>query len=93
MPEMNEFMDADVNKRNYSTQDEMGGDPRLNKLNKQNRRRPKNQWAESEDNEDLVTGKIQHFTPGRIRASRMGKSNAPGDYTNSKVSHGDDFLN
>ena len=54
MPEMNEFIDE--NKRNYLTQDEMGGDPRLNKGNK---RRPKNQnWAESEDNDDLVTGKI-----------------------------------
>ena len=90
MPEMNEFIDE--NKRNYLTQDEMGGDPKLNKGNK---RRPKNQnWAQSDDNDDLVTGKIQHFTPGRIRASRMGKSNAPGDYTNSKQSQGEaDFMN
>ena len=41
MPEMNEFIDE--NKRNYLTQDEMGGDP---KLSKRNKRRPKNQnWA------------------------------------------------
>ena len=32
MPEMNDFIDADANvKHNYLTQDEMGGDPRLNK--------------------------------------------------------------
>ena len=35
MPEMNDFIDAE-NKRNYLTQDEMGGDPRLNKPNKGN---------------------------------------------------------
>ena len=64
---MNDFIEN--NKRNYLTQDEMG-DRRPNA----NRRKKNNQWApESEDNDDLLAeGKIKHFTPGRIRASRMG---------------------
>lgn len=73
MPEMNDFIDPEANvKHNYLTQDEMGQDPRVAKNKKKGKK-----WAESDDNDDLVNGKIQHFTPGRIRASRMGlKSNA-----------------
>ena len=81
MPEMNDFIDAEANvKHNYLTQDEMGGGPRLKK-DGVNRPKKNKQWAESDDNgDDLVNGKIQHFTPGRIRASRMGlKQNAQGD--------------
>ena len=38
----------------------------------------------------MDTGKVKHFTPGRIRASRMG---AP-DYKNGTPQHGrDDFMN
>lgn len=70
MPEMNEFVDDALNKRNYLTQDEMG-DPRLGAPGKNKRRKNR---AESED-EDLAGAKGKHFTPGRIRASRMGQSN------------------
>lgn len=38
MPEMNELMDGEADKRNYLTQDEMGGDSRLGNLGVKKRR-------------------------------------------------------
>ena len=51
---MNDFIDPEANvKHNYLTQDEMGQDPRGNKSKKKGKK-----WAESDDNDDLVNGKI-----------------------------------
>ena len=53
------------------------GDSRQVKPGNQNKRKKQNR-VESEDNDDFAHGKLKHFTPGRIRASRMGQQpNAP----------------
>ena len=56
------------------------------------RQKKRNNWAESEDNDDLAPNKLHHFTPGRIRASRMGQSNPP-DYPGKNGSANGDFMN
>ena len=67
MPEMNELINDDFAKQNYFTQDEMG-DSRLAQIG--GRRR---QDGEMDSADERLVRKAQdkHFTPGRIRASKM----------------------
>ena len=67
LPEMREFSDepVDKQKRNYLTQDE-NSDSRVQRLPKKRDKK----FADSE--EDDLPSKLKQFTPGRIRASRMG---------------------
>ena len=74
MPEMNEFLTDDKNKRNYLTQDEFGSggfDSKLSKPRKRSKGR-KNK-AGSEDEQEF--NKLNQFTPGKIRANNMNHSN------------------
>ena len=76
MPEMSEFMTGEKKGKstNYLTQDETANDSRLGQLglnNKRGRRGKNDSSLESQDESQ----KMQKFTPGRIRASRMGLSN------------------
>ena len=77
MPEMNEFMTEGQDKHNYLTQDETGGNSRLAQLghNKRKGRKPKESGIESQDDSLVNNQNMKNFTPGRIRASRMGLSN------------------
>ena len=72
---MNEFMADQAEKRNYLTQDETGGDSRLAQLGHNKRKRRKDSQMNDSQDEDLSGSNLKHFTPGRIRASRMGLSN------------------
>lgn len=77
MPEMNDFVGDGQGKHNYLTQDEAGNNSRMAQLGHNKRRgRPANESGiESQDEIVAKNAKSKNFTPGRIRASRMGMSN------------------
>lgn len=77
MPEINELIGEQVEKRDYLTQDEMG-DPRVLSDSRHaqtggKRKRRKQREARNDSMDEGVTGQntSKNFTPGRIRASRM----------------------
>ena len=66
---MDQFIDDTNQRQNYFTQDE-AGDSRLATLGKNKKRnRVKNESGMTSQDEDVMK---KNFTPGRIRASRMG---------------------
>lgn len=70
---MSEFIEDEQHKRNYLTQDETY-DSRLAQLgHNKNRGQRKQSESANESQDDSL--KMKNFTPGRIRASRMGLSN------------------
>lgn len=71
MPEMSEFIE-DGGKRNYLTQDETS-DTRLAQIGNKKRRGHRESDSANESHDESL--KMKNFTPGRIRASRMGLSN------------------
>ena len=78
MPEMDEFMDNKIDKQNYFTQDEAAGngDSRLATLghNKTKKLRQKNESGITSQDDQVYKMSKHKFTPGKIRASRMGYS-------------------
>jgi hypothetical protein len=74
MPEMNELMGDTSDKRNYLTQDDMG-DSRLAKFGaKKKNRKQREIRSDSADEEMTKVNNVKNFTPGRIRASKMGSN-------------------
>jgi hypothetical protein len=72
MPEMEQFLGDNVDRQNYLTQDEAGDSRMATVDNNKKRQRAKNDSGLNSQDENL---KMNNFTPGRIRASRMGLSN------------------
>ncbi len=91
MPEMNELIGEQVEKRNYLTQDELS-DPRILSDSRhvqtggKRKRRKQREPRINESMDDGVAEKhtSKNFTPGRIRASRMRTNQNITDYTSKK---------
>jgi|FrelakmetLWP11LW_1041352.scaffolds.fasta_scaffold393923_1 DNA-binding helix-hairpin-helix protein with protein kinase domain len=91
MPEMNELIGEQVEKRNYLTQDELS-DPRILSDSRhvqtggKRKRRKQREPRINESMDDGVAEKhtSKNFTPGRIRASRMRTNQNITDYTGKK---------
>ena len=69
---MNELMGENLDKRNYLTQDEMGDSKLVKPGAKKKNRKQREVRSDSADEELTKVNTAKNFTPGRIRASRMG---------------------